>query len=137
MGSTSILDPEKPIIFFDSKCLLCSRFVKFLLKTDSGDFYYSGFESSMAVEILPDNIRDNPTTVVFFSNGNMNFKSKAIFKIISRLEYPWRIFGIFNLLPTSLNDSIYSLISRNRTTWFGRSDDCFLPSSKQKDRFIE
>ena len=137
MGSNSILDPNKPIIFFDSNCLLCSRFVKFLLKSDRGEFYYSGFESSKAEEILPDNSRNNPTTVVYYSKGKMYFKSMAIFKIISGLEYPWRIFGIFDLLPTSLNDWIYNLISRNRTSWFGRSDECFLPSSEQKDRFIE
>jgi predicted DCC family thiol-disulfide oxidoreductase YuxK len=137
MGSNSILDPDKPIIFFDSNCLLCSRFVRFLLKVERRQFYYSGFESSVALEILPSNIRTNPNTVAFYFNGNLNFKSKAVFMIIRELKYPWRVFGIFNLLPTTLNDSIYSFISRNRTSWFGRSDQCFVASTEQKDRFIE
>lgn len=137
MGSNSILDPNKPIIFFDTSCLLCSRFVKLLLKTDSGKFYFSGFDSSLAIDILPIKIRENPTTVVFYSKSNLYFESEAIFNITRELKYPWAVFSIFNILPTSLNDSIYNLISRNRTSWFGRSETCFLPSPEQKERFIE
>ena len=137
MGSTSLLNPDNPIIFFDSNCLLCSRFVKSLLKADKGKLYYSGFDSSIAKDLLPDSIRNNPMTVVFYNQGKLHFKSKAIFSIIRELKFPWPIFGIFNILPTSLNDSIYNLISRNRTSWFGRSEDCFLPSTEQKERFIQ
>lgn len=137
MGANPLLATGKSIVFFDANCLLCSRFVKILLKFDKQNFYYSGFQTEVAVKLLPEGLRLEPETIIFYQNDELLFKSKAIFKIIGQLRFPWPILGVFSLLPTSFTDMVYNWLARNRLAWFGRSESCFLPAAEQKSRFFE
>lgn len=137
MGANSLLIAGKSIVFFDANCLLCSRFVKILLKYDKQEFYYSGFDSEVAKNILPDRLSHEPQTIVFYQDEESLVKSKAVFKIISRMSFPWPILGVFSILPTSLTDHIYNWVARHRLAWFGRSETCFIPTAEQKSRFFE
>jgi predicted DCC family thiol-disulfide oxidoreductase YuxK len=137
MGANPILTAGKSIVFFDANCLLCNRFVKILLKFDRQKFYYSGFDSEVAKSILSDRLRHEPQTIVFYQDDDSLVKSKAVFKIIRELSFPWPILGVFGILPTSLTDMIYNWVARHRLAWFGRSETCFIPTTEQKSRFFE
>ena len=137
MGTYPLLVAEKPIVFFDTNCLLCSRFVKILLKYDKQKLYYSGFESALAGKYLSASLRHKPETIVFYQDNVLHFKSEAVFKIISHLRYPWPLLSIFNLLPTAFNNMLYSWVARKRLVWFGQSENCFMPTPEQKSRFFE
>jgi predicted DCC family thiol-disulfide oxidoreductase YuxK len=137
MAANPLLTAGIQIVFFDDNCLLCSRFVTILLKYDKQKFYYSGFESEIAKKILPDNLRREPQTIVFYQDEESLFKSRAVFKIISNLRFPWPILTVFSVLPSSLTDLVYNWLARNRIAWFGRSDSCFIPTPEQKHMFFE
>ena len=137
MGSRPVLISDKSVVFFDANCLLCSRFIKLVLKSEKGGLFYSGFDSRLANEILPSKMRVQPSTVVYSNHGKLLFKSEAIFSILRELRFPWPLLRIFRVLPTALNDSIYDFIAKNRISWFGRSETCFLPNQEQKARFID
>ena len=137
MGANPILTAGKSIVFFDANCLLCSRFVNILLKFDKQKFYYSGFDSEVAKDILPDRLRHEPQTIVFYQDEESLVKSKAVLKLIRELSFPWTILGVFGILPTSLTDLIYNWVASHRLAWFGRSETCFIPTTEQKSRFFE
>ena len=137
MGANTLLATDKSIVFFDANCLLCSRFVKILLKFDRQNFYYSSFQTEIATKLLPEDLRLEPETIVFYQGKELLFKSSAIFKIIGHLSFPWTILGVFSILPTSFADMVYNWLARNRLAWFGRSESCFLPTADQKSRFFE
>jgi predicted DCC family thiol-disulfide oxidoreductase YuxK len=137
MGASTILETGKSIVFFDSHCLLCSRFVNILLKNDRRKLYYSGFESEIAQKLLTSDLRYEPQTIVFYDNEKLWFKSKAVFKIAGKIGFPWSVILAFSVLPTTLTDYIYNWIARNRISWFGRSEQCFIPDTEQKSRFFE
>ena len=137
MGANTLLATDKSIVFFDANCLLCSRFVKILLKFDRQNFYYSSFQTEIATKLLPEDLRLEPETIVFYQGKELLFKSSAIFKIIGQLSFPWTILGVFSILPTSFTDMVYNWLARNRLAWFGRSESCFLPTAEQKSRFFE
>ena len=137
MGASPLLTSSESIVFFDANCLLCSRFIKILLRFDRQKFYYSGFESEVAKSILPDGLRHEPQTIVFHQNDESLVKSKAVFKIIRELRFPWPILTVFSILPTSLTDMIYDWLARHRLAWFGRSETCYIPTTEQKSRFFE
>ena len=137
MGANPLLIVDKSIVFFDANCLLCSRFVKILLKYDKQKFYYSGFETEVAKNILSESLRHQPQTIVFYQDEESLVKSKAVFKIIKELSFPWPILGVFSILPTSLTDHIYNWVAGHRIAWFGRSETCFIPTTEQKSRFFE
>ena len=137
MGSRPLLDSNRPIIFFDAHCILCSRFIKVILKNDKGNLYFSGFDSQIAAELLPSEIRIEPSTVVFSKAGKLFFKSKAIFEILKELRFPWQVLQIFKIFPQPWNDKVYDFIAKNRFRWFGKADTCFLPTVEQQTRFID
>ena len=137
MGTDPLLAKGKLIVFFDTSCLLCNRFVKILLKFDKNNLYYSGFDSQIAKDILPERLRNQPQSVVFYQEGDLFLKSIAILKITSYLRQPLPILVIFRILPRALCDFIYDWVARNRVSWFGRSKTCFLPSPEQRDRFFD
>ena len=82
LGADFLLAATKPIVFFDSNCLLCSRVVKILLKNDQQKLYYAGFETAIARKLLPENLHHEPQTIVLYSGGEVIIKSRAIFKFI-------------------------------------------------------
>jgi predicted DCC family thiol-disulfide oxidoreductase YuxK len=137
MGASSLLASGKEVVFFDTDCLLCSRFVKLLLKNDRQKLCYAGFNSNIAKALLPEDLRMQPKTVLFYGDGKLLLKSKAVFMIIKRLRFPWPLFGVFVILPHTFNDAVYDWVAGNRILWFGRSNSCFLPAPDQKSRFFE
>ena len=63
-------------------------------------------------------------TVLFKINDQVYTKSTAVFKIIESVGGFYKVFLIFNLLPTKLNDWIYSKVAKNRYKYFGKLDKC-------------
>jgi len=137
MGANPLLKKEKNIVFFDTSCLLCSRFVNILLKYDKGKLYYSGFEGEAAAELLPKRLLLEPQSIVVSQQGLLYYRSKAIFYIIKQLGFPWTLLNLFRIFPRYINDGLYNLVSRNRYVWFGKSDTCYLPTEEQKSKFID
>ncbi|RLD22746.1 MAG: thiol-disulfide oxidoreductase DCC [Bacteroidetes bacterium] len=137
MGTDSLLTSDKAIVFFDSNCLLCSRFVNFTLQKVNFSLHFAGLNGDFAQEFLPQELIENSETVVFAEHGVLHLQSEAIFKIISYFSYPWKFLKIFQVLPTSWNDRLYSWVAKNRNRWFGRSEQCFVPNEKDKARFFD
>ena len=112
MGARPVLDSDKSIVFFDANCLLCSRFIRIILKNDKGNLYFSGFESLIAIELLKSELRNQPSSVVYSKKGELFFKSEAIFEITKELGFPWPLLQVFKILPLSLNDAVYDFIAK-------------------------
>ena len=124
------------VVIFDTSCLLCSSFIQTLLKIDQGSLYYSGFESEFAKDILTDQLRLTPETVVFYDSGELLIKSRAVLEILRYTGRPYRWLRIFRLIPTTLLDRLYDWIARNRYAWFGQSSQCFMPDENYQAKFL-
>ena len=101
------------------------------------NLFYAGLDSKTAIEVLPSELIDSPKTVVFSEDGTLFFKSEAIFKILNYLNFPFELFKVFRLFPTSWNDRLYDWVAKNRNRWFGRSKQCFIATAKYKSRFLD
>lgn len=128
--------PDK-VVVFDTSCLLCSKFIRVLLKNDQGTLHYTGFESAFSMGYLPVALRTEPETVVFYEQGKFLLKSQAVFSILQYLRLPYRWLRIFRFLPKALLDKVYDWVARRRYRWFGRSTTCFLPDNKHIKQFLD
>ena len=97
---------------------------------------YTGFESDFAKDILTDQLRLTPETVVFYEDGKLLLKSRAVLAILKYTSRPYRWLRIFRLLPITLLDRIYEWIARNRYSWFGQSPECFIPDDNYQAKFL-
>lgn len=127
----------KATIHFDGNCLLCRRTVRFILRFDKDKRYCFTIQEEAHGVKQHDNssaIRSGGS-VLLHENGLIYSESTASLRILIGLGYPWKVFGVFLLVPKSVRDWVYRLISVNRYRWFGRSDSCFVPEDSQADRF--
>ena len=130
---------NRPIIFFDGYCNLCSASVQFVLKYErSAYFYFSSLQSGFAKAHLPEiDGNENADTVILFQNGKIYYESDAILRVCEKLKFPLWLAYYFIYVPKFLRDPIYRLIAKNRVRFFGRRMKCYMAEEKYKHRFFE
>ncbi len=134
-----IIKNNQPIVLIDGDCNLCNRSVKFLIKHNlAADLKFASLKSDIGVAILNKaahkTVQDD--TLLFMENNILYGYSTAALKIATHLNYPWRLFGVFIIIPVTLRDRIYRYVAANRYKWFGRSSYCNTDGEKMLGRFL-
>ena len=79
----------------------------------------------------------NQADTLFLLQGNKLFGySTAALKIAAHLDMPWRLLGIFTIVPASFRDILYRFIAKNRYNWFGREAFCLADWKGYQNRFL-
>ena len=128
------------ILVFDAKCLLCSAWVKFLLKHDRREvFQFASIQSEAGRELLSRaGLSVGKLETLLLVDGARSYQhTAAIFRVLDELGFPWRFAWAAWLVPASIRDSAYRWIARNRYRIFGQADACFLPNPAHRGRFID
>lgn len=128
------------LILFDGVCNLCNGFVQFVIARDPrGAFQFGALQSLAARRILDrlDVAQPLPDSLVLIENGAMYTRSAAALRIVRRLTFPWPLASLFLVIPAVLRDAVYDLIAGRRYRWFGRRDQCMVPTPEIRSRFID
>ena len=131
---------NKPIIFFDGYCNLCSASVKFILKRGkSTRFLFSSLQSDAAKELLLQYHTKNNlgNSVLFLDRNKVYAKSDAALEIMAYLGFPYRQLRILKVIPKVLRDNLYDFVAKNRFNWFGKKEFCEMSQENYSDRFIQ
>lgn len=133
------------VVFYDGKCVLCNQTIRFLIKVDRKQVLkfapLQGETANSLNKYLP-KIEEDPASVVFVRNMNdetnrqIFLRSTAILTILGEIGGVWKLFSWLKLLPPFIRDSIYNLIAQNRYRWFGKYDECLLPTPEIQERFL-
>ncbi len=132
-------DGRTGIIVFDGVCVLCSRWVRFLLPRDRrAVFRFAAMQSEAGQRLLAAHGLDplDPVSFLFLDGGRAFTDSGAILRVLLRLGGPWRLLAIGYAVPRPVRDALYRWIARNRYRWFGRRDACFIPNPDAAARFL-
>lgn len=130
---------QQQVLLFDGVCKLCNGWSRFVIHYDPQQrFKLATVQSNAGQQILhhlglPTNQYD---TMVYLEHGQAYFKSTAFLKAIVHFPFPFRLLGIFRLLPLAFRDKMYDLIARNRYRIFGRYDRCIVPNAQDLKRFL-
>ena len=134
------LPQNKKIILFDGLCNLCNSSVQFLIKRDSKDiFRFVSLQSELGKELLsklPIAIQKTDSIILYESEAVFYYKSQAVFQIIKSLGGLFNLLLIFKLLPHSIHDFIYDYIAKNRYHWFGKKEQCLVPTEEIQCKFL-
>ena len=131
---------EKSIILFDGVCNLCNSSVQFIIKRDKKEqFLFASLQSDYAKEQLPDEFSDGKAlqSIVLKEKDEIKTKSTAALTIAKHLSGVWPILYAFIIIPKFIRDWVYDIIAKNRYKWFGKKDQCMIPSPELKSRFID
>ena len=132
------MDP-KPIVLFDGVCNLCSGSVQFILKRDKNNlFQFASLQSKPGQEYLKKfNLpADTFNSFVLVEGDNIYTRSTAALRIARNLK-GWKWLYGFRIVPKFIRDAVYNLIAKNRYRWFGKKDECWIPTPELKSRFLE
>lgn len=132
--------PMPSIILFDGICNLCNGFVQFVIKRDPrGIFQFASLQSPPAARLLTDHpelLGNKPDTVVLIENGAIYTHSDVALRVASKLGGVWSVCLIGYVLPKPIRDWIYRLVARNRYRWFGKKEQCMVPTPAIRKRFL-
>ena len=128
-----------PILLFDGHCNLCNAWVQFIVKRDSaGTIRFASLQSGAGRRLLEEHKIDENyiESLVFFEEERFSVSSTAALRTLSYLD-GWQKHLIFlAVVPRSLRDLVYRFIARNRYKWFGRREQCMIPTTELSKRFL-
>ncbi len=132
-------DPIKPVILFDGVCNLCNQSVQFIINRDpKSKFQFAALQSSFGQEQLRKHNfnAETFTSFVLVSGDKVYDRSRAALEIARQLSGAWPLLYAFVVVPPFIRNFVYDWIARNRYRWFGRTDECMLPTPELRSRFI-
>jgi predicted DCC family thiol-disulfide oxidoreductase YuxK len=124
---------------YDGECGLCDRSVQWLLRHDRRGVLQFAPLQGEAAQPFTGGATEFDTMVFVERQGErarVTHRSRAIFRILSRIGGPWRLVSWLRFLPAWLTDPAYRLVAANRIKWFGRVDACRLPDPATRARFL-
>jgi predicted DCC family thiol-disulfide oxidoreductase YuxK len=135
------LPQHKKIILFDGRCNLCDTSVQFIIKRDTKDvFRFVSLQSNLGQELLqqlPISTQKIDTIILYESDKVYYYKSQAIFEIVNNIGGIFYCLLIFKWLPIAITNTIYDYIAKNRYRWFGKKEQCLVPTKDLQSKFLE
>ena len=129
-----------PILLFDGHCNLCNAGVQFIVKRNPAKtIRFASLQSRAGRALLGKyNIdQDYIDSLVFIEGGEIFVSSTAALRTLSYLSSWESQLKLLLVLPRPLRDFLYRFVARYRYKWFGRREQCMLPTAELKERFLQ
>ena len=133
------LPKDKKIILFDGVCNLCDNAVQFIIKHDSKDlFRFVSLQSDIGKQILKHIGVDTSKvdSIVLYVPGEAYYiKAEAAMHIAKELN-SWHKIISYLSFTGAFGNFVYDYIARNRFQWYGKKDECMIPTKELQDKFL-
>ena len=129
-----------PIILFDGVCNLCNASVQYVIKHDPQHiFRFASLQSSFAQKILSKyNLPLNDyNSFILFADNKIYTRSTAALLVAKKLKGVVKTLYVFIIVPKFIRDGVYNIIAKNRYKWFGKKNECWLPTPELKNLFLD
>lgn len=131
---------NKTVILFDGVCNLCNSAINFVIDNDkNNNFHFASLQSEFGQALLTHFGRNTADfdSMIVYENGKIQTKSTAALRIAAGLSGAWKFLAVFKIVPTFLRNAVYNLIAKNRYKWFGKKNECRIPTPELKAKFIQ
>jgi predicted DCC family thiol-disulfide oxidoreductase YuxK len=126
------------IVFFDGVCNLCQGSVRYLIKHDKkGVLKFASLQGNYAKDFVNETEIQSMQSILFFDGKMLYKKSTAVLKLSSLLGGWHQLLLLGYILPRFIRDWLYNIVAKNRYRWFGKKDQCMLPSKGFENRFLD
>ena len=132
---------DKQLILFDGICNLCNSSVQYVIKNDHKElFMFAPLQSKIGEKIIKkfdiDTVKID--SILLYSNKfGLKSKSSAALHILKHLRFPVNLWSIFLIVPSFIRNWFYDYVAKNRYKWYGKKDECMIPTPELKNKFIE
>jgi len=133
------LKKKHKIILFDGVCNLCNSTVQRVIKNDKNDvFRFTALQSAVGMVMVTEHRIDTARTdsIILVNGDTVSVKSTAALKIAKELSGAYPLLYGFMIVPAVIRNWIYDFIARNRYKWYGRQENCMIPTPELKKKFL-
>lgn len=132
---------NKQVILFDGVCNLCNTSVLYIIKRDRHNrFLFAPLDSAIGKSIINEFSIDTEKTdsILLYQpkRHQLKYKSSAALHIVKHLRFPAKFYIIFFLVPGFIRNWAYDIIAKNRYRWFGKKDQCMVPTPELQSKFL-
>ncbi|MCE2612220.1 DUF393 domain-containing protein [Flavobacteriaceae bacterium D16] len=135
------MSTEHQIVLFDGVCNLCNRAIQFIIKRDKADRYrFAPLQSDLGKKLTTERNIDTRKidSIILIEPGKAYYiKAPAALRIGKKFGGLWGLLAIFEWVPPVISNWVYDLLARNRYRWFGRKEQCMIPSPELKQKFLD
>ena len=131
---------QPAIVLYDGVCNFCDASVRFVVAHDRARYFAFAAQQSRTGRRLMEQAGqsvDSVDTLVLIEGDRVSTRSTASLRIARRLGGLWPLLYGLILVPRPLRDAGYDWFAARRYRWFGRSDECLLPTPELRDRFLD
>lgn len=131
---------KNPVVLFDGFCNLCSKSVQFIIKNDKKkQFRFASLQGQFGQQVLKEfNLSGKQlNSFILLEDGKIYTQSTGVLNVARELPGLWSAFYVFIIIPPFIRNAIYHFIATNRYKWFGKRNECWLPSPELNSRFID
>ena len=131
---------EKKIVLFDGVCNLCSSSVQFILKHDKKNQFLFGSLQGKAGQGYLNKFNlpaDTFNSFMLIEGEELYTRSSGALRMLKHLGNGWQLLYAFIIVPKFIRDGVYNFIAKNRYKWFGKKDECWLPTREWKGKFLD
>ncbi len=134
------MDPSKSLVLFDGVCNFCNATILFVVDRDPKErFVFAAQQSDVGEETLREHglSFESDPGLVLVERESAFTHSSAVLRIARGLRWPWPLlFYLFIWTPRALRDGVYRALIKHRYEWFGKSDQCRIPTPELRRRFV-
>lgn len=127
-----------PIVLFDGVCNYCNSWVNYAIKHDKkAKLKFAPLQSDAGEKLREQyGFGSSIESVLLIDNGKVYKYSDAALEIAKRLDWPAKAIYALKIFPRFLRTPVYKWIARNRYKWFGKKEECMIPTQDVKSRFL-
>lgn len=128
------------VILFDGVCNLCNSSVNWVIDHDHrNQFQFAALQSAYGKTVvekfsLHDDFMD---TVLLVEDNKVWQRSDAALQILKTLGGIYSLAVLFYVVPSFIRNMVYNFVARNRYKWFGKQDECRVPTADLKTKFLD
>src|SRR5205823_2134140 len=111
----------------------------FIIKSDKHKYFrFSPIQSSYGQRLIEQYHLQhlNLQTLILIEQEKIYTHSSGALHIARKLSGGWFLLYPFIILPRFIRDIPYKLIGKNRYRWFGKREECMIPTADVKERFV-
>ncbi|MBT8309354.1 MAG: DUF393 domain-containing protein [Flavobacteriaceae bacterium] len=135
------LPKHKKLVLFDGVCNLCNASILYIIKHDKKDmFRFAPLQSEVGKLVIEKHEIDSAkmdSIILYSQEKGISHKSSAALRIAKDLGFPRNLMGVFFIVPTFIRNWVYDYIAKNRYKWYGKKDECMIPTPDLQEKFMQ
>jgi predicted DCC family thiol-disulfide oxidoreductase YuxK len=127
------------VVLFDGVCNFCNHSINFVIKRDRKNLLkFAALQSEAGLQLMEQYglSATNLQSFIFIEKGKAFDKSTAALKVCKYLGAAWPLCYGFIIVPKVIRDGLYNFVAKNRYKWFGKQNECMVPTPAVRAKFL-